>query len=78
MEKTYGINLSKQDRKLFEAWDRAYPVTERECERDRRIFKVQGDHNPFVFEKCQEPVTPADPAAPAEPAAPVDSLKANN
>ena len=56
MEKTYNINLSKQDRKLFEAWDKMYPVTERECERDRRIFKVQGDHNPFVFEKCQDSV----------------------
>ena len=53
MEKTYGVNLSKQDRQLFEAWDRMYPVTEKECERDRRIFKVQGDHNPFVFEKCR-------------------------
>jgi deoxyribonuclease-1 len=29
-----------------------YPVTEKECERDRRIFKVQGDHNPFVYKKC--------------------------
>ena len=54
MEKTYGIKLSSQDRKLFEAWDKMYPVTEKECERDRRIFKVQGDHNPFVFEKCQD------------------------
>jgi alpha-glucosidase len=52
MEKTYGVKLSKQDRKLFEAWDKMYPVTEKECERDRRIFKVQGDHNPFVYEKC--------------------------
>ena len=52
MEKTYGVNLSKQDRKLFEAWDKLYPVTPKECERDRRIFKVQGDHNPFVHEKC--------------------------
>ena len=52
MEKTYGVSLSKQDRKLFEAWDKMYPVTEKECERDRRIFKVQGDHNPFVYEKC--------------------------
>ncbi len=54
MEKTYGIKLSNQDRRLFEAWDRQHPVTPRECERDRRIFKVQGDHNPFVYEKCQE------------------------
>lgn len=54
MEKTYGIKLSNQDRKLFEAWDKMYPVTEKECERDRRIFKVQGDHNPFVYEKCRQ------------------------
>jgi len=54
MEKTYGINLSSQDRKLFEAWDKMYPVTDRECERDYRIFKVQGDHNPFVYEKCAQ------------------------
>ena len=52
MEKTYGVKLSNQDRKLFEAWDKMYPVTEKECERDRRIFKVQGDHNPFVYERC--------------------------
>ena len=54
MEKTYGVKLSNQDRKLFEAWDKMYPVTEKECERDRRIFKVQGDHNPFVYEKCPQ------------------------
>ena len=54
MEKTYGVKLSNQDRKLFEAWDKMYPVTEKECERDRRIFKVQGDHNPFVYERCPQ------------------------
>lgn len=52
MEKAYGVKLSDQDRKLFQAWDKMYPVTKLECERDRRIFKVQGDHNPFVYEKC--------------------------
>lgn len=54
MERTYGIKLSSQDRKLFEAWNKMYPVTPNECERDRRIFAVQGDHNPFVYEKCKE------------------------
>lgn len=52
MEKTYGIKLSNQDRKLFEAWDKLFPVSREECLRDARIFKVQGDHNPFVYEKC--------------------------
>ena len=73
MEKTYNINLSKQDRKLFEAWDKMYPVTERECERDRRIFKVQGDHNPFVFEKCQEKAASSEPIQPVEPTESVDN-----
>lgn len=53
MEKTYGIALSKSQRRLFEAWDREHPVSRRECERDRRIFLVQGNHNPFVHERCQ-------------------------
>jgi deoxyribonuclease-1 len=51
-EKTYGVSLSNQDRKLFEAWDRMYPVSSKECLRDKRIYNVQGDHNPFVYDKC--------------------------
>lgn len=54
MEKTYGITLSKERRRLFEIWDRLFPVNAWECERDARIFKVQGDHNPFVHERCRE------------------------
>ncbi|HOG68097.1 MAG TPA: endonuclease, partial [Fibrobacteraceae bacterium] len=54
MEKTYGVSLSNQDRKLFEAWDRMYPVNSKECLRDKRIYNVQGDHNPFVYDKCVE------------------------
>lgn len=54
MEKTYGVKLSNQDRKLFEVWDKMFPVTKLECIRDERIFKVQGDHNPFVADKCKE------------------------
>ncbi len=54
MEKTYGVSLSNQDRKLFEAWDRMHPVSSKECLRDKRIYNVQGDHNPFVYDKCVE------------------------
>ncbi len=54
MEKTYGIKLSKERRRLLEIWDREHPVNAWECERDARIFKVQGDHNPFVHERCRE------------------------
>ncbi len=52
MEKQYGIHLSKQDRQLFEAWDKMYPVTKAECIRDARIKKFQGNSNPFVSKHC--------------------------
>lgn len=48
----YGFSLSSQQRKLMQAWDKSYPVSEWECERDRRISKVQGNHNPFVARHC--------------------------
>lgn len=54
MENQYAIKLSNQDRKLFEAWDKMYPVTKEECERDRRIEKKQGNRNPFVEKACKE------------------------
>lgn len=54
MEKTYGIAISKERRRLFEIWDRRHPVDKYECERDNRIFKVQGDRNPFVEKHCRE------------------------
>lgn len=54
MENQYGVKLSNQDRKLFEAWDKMYPVTKEECERDRRIEKKQGNRNPFVEKACKE------------------------
>lgn len=53
MEKTYGISLSRERRRLLEIWDKQYPVDRLECERDNRIFKVQGDRNPFVYERCR-------------------------
>ncbi len=28
-----------------------YPVTDWECERDERIAKVQGNHNPYVQQR---------------------------
>lgn len=58
MEKTYEIKLSSQDRKLFGAWDKLYPVDEKECLRDERIFQVQGNHNPFVEKSCLEQKMP--------------------
>lgn len=53
MADAYDIfNLSAQQRRLFEAWDKTYPVTAWECERARRIEKLQGNPNNRVKNKC--------------------------
>ncbi|MCG9599104.1 endonuclease [Vibrio sp. Isolate25] len=53
MSEEYGFKLSKQQNQLMAAWNKLYPVDTWECERERRIFKIQGNHNPFVFKACQ-------------------------
>ncbi|KFC78162.1 deoxyribonuclease I [Buttiauxella agrestis] len=53
MRDQYQLNLSRQQTQLFEAWNKRYPVTAWECERDERIAKVQGNHNPYVLRACQ-------------------------
>lgn len=53
MRDRYQLNLSRQQTQLFTAWNKLYPVTRWECERDARIAKVQGNHNPYVLQACQ-------------------------
>lgn len=53
MRDRYHLSLSRQQTQLFTAWDRLYPVTPWECERDNRIAAVQGDHNNYVQQACQ-------------------------
>ncbi|WP_434358531.1 deoxyribonuclease I [Parasalinivibrio latis] len=53
MHKEYDFQLSSAQKKLMDAWDKTYPVDAWECERDRRIAKVQGNHNPFVLKACK-------------------------
>ncbi len=48
MADKYNLRLSAQQRKLFEAWHRMYPVTEWEKERDRRISRVMGWGNHYI------------------------------
>lgn len=45
--------MSDQQRKLMEAWDRMYPPTKFECERNRRIAEIQGNSNPFIDRACR-------------------------
>ncbi|MBC7692856.1 MAG: endonuclease [Methylotenera sp.] len=44
--------VSNKNEKLFEAWDKANPVTPWECERARRIENVQGNPNPILKARC--------------------------
>lgn len=53
MSKEYGFKLSKQQSNLMLAWNKKYPADSWECEREKRISKVQGNHNPFVVEACK-------------------------
>ncbi|MHA6160537.1 endonuclease [Pseudomonas sichuanensis] len=44
----YQLSMSRQQQQLLMAWDKQYPVTPWEKERDRRIAAVMGHSNPFV------------------------------
>ena len=44
--------ISKKNWKLFEAWHKSDPVDEWECERAKRIEKIQGNRNEVVMRDC--------------------------
>lgn len=46
--------LAKQQRQLFQAWDKMYPVDAWECTRTKRIEELQGNENRFVKQPCQK------------------------
>lgn len=52
MEQQYGVSMSRRQRQLFSAWDKLYPVSSWECQRNQKIKKVQGNDNPFVTQAC--------------------------
>ena len=55
MESAYpgrGI-ISGKNEKLFRAWDKTDPVDEWECERARRIARIQGNTNQVVDQACR-------------------------
>lgn len=54
MNKQYDFRLASAQKKLMDAWDKTYPVTPWECERDKRIAKAQGNHNSFVKAACEK------------------------
>lgn len=49
----YGLQVSKQDKQLWCAWAKQYPVDAWEIERDKRIKAMQGEGNPLVEDKAE-------------------------
>ncbi|MNF09037.1 Nuclease NucM precursor [compost metagenome] len=54
MRDRYQLPLSRQQTQLFEAWNRQYPVNTWECRREAHIAMVQGNHNPYIQQACQQ------------------------
>jgi len=54
MSEKYHIVLSREQNTLFKIWDKIFPVTNWECEREKLIFNVQGHHNNYVYKKCNK------------------------
>lgn len=48
MHDRYGLSMSRQQQQLFMAWNKMYPVSDWERERDRRVARSMGHSNPFV------------------------------
>ncbi|KAF1067998.1 MAG: Nuclease NucM [Pseudomonas citronellolis] len=48
MSQRYGLKISSQDRKLFEAWNKQYPVESWERQRNQMVGCVMGWGNPYV------------------------------
>ena len=44
----YNLRLSDQQQRVLAAWDRQYPPTAWEVERDRRVARFMGTSNPYV------------------------------
>jgi deoxyribonuclease-1 len=52
MSQRYDMSLSRAQFNLMQGWNNLHPVSLWECERDRRIEKVQGWSNYFVSDQC--------------------------
>lgn len=50
MAERYQLRLSRQDQRLYDIWNRQYPVSEWERWRNQRIACIQGNANRYVSE----------------------------
>ncbi len=48
MHDRYNLSMSRQQQQLLMVWDKQYPPSEWEKQRDERIANIMGHHNPFV------------------------------
>ena len=54
-EEEYPVyHMSDAQKKMMVAWDKMHPVDAWECERNRRIQKLQKNENRFVKEACEK------------------------
>ncbi|XBC41633.1 MAG: endonuclease [Buchnera aphidicola (Kaburagia rhusicola rhusicola)] len=56
MNQTYKLNISNEQMKLFNTWNKKYPISIWECKRDTLIFQIQGNHNPYVYSNCTKTI----------------------
>jgi deoxyribonuclease-1 len=55
MQAAYGRDIiSNKNAKLFESWHKMDPVDQWECERGRRLAKIQGNTNMVLEKACRE------------------------
>lgn len=48
MSDKYNINLSNQERKMLEVWNKLDPVSDWERVKNKRVLKLQGNSNNFI------------------------------
>lgn len=58
MHDQYQLPLSYEEQQLYVRWHQQFPVTEWELERDRRIARLMGHHNPYVTGEKQWTLAP--------------------
>lgn len=53
MADRYNVRLNKNQRRLYEVWNKKYPVTKDDCKRNLLIEKIQGNDNPYITSQCK-------------------------
>lgn len=47
----YNLNMSRQQQQLLMGWDKQFPVTPWDQERNKRVTAITGHPNPFVTQE---------------------------